>query len=262
METPRETRVLRAVVTLVDSLLDDFDVVELLTDLTEQCARLLDVEAAGLLLTGSLRGLHLMAATSSSSRDLEMIQLQAAEGPCLDCFATGELVSVPDLAQVGPRWPRFVAAATDAQVVSVHAIPMRAAGTTLGALGLFGTRAGTLSDADLMVAHSLAHVACVALLQEHPRTPESILAPLRSALDSALSSPSGTGLVVGADGELLGGVRGPEVLERLVTTPSTGRSSLGRGCSEIPDRVAGLPGYIRLRPRCHAYQVDTADGTM
>ena len=200
METPRETRVLRAVVTLVDSLLDDFDVVELLTDLTEQCARLLDVEAAGLLLAGSLRGLHLMAATSSSSRDLEMIQLQAAEGPCLDCFATGELVSVPDLAQVGPRWPRFVAAATDAQVVSVHAIPMRAAGTTLGALGLFGTRVGTLSDADLMVAHSLAHVACVALLQEHPRTPESILAPLRSALSDRVVVDQATGYV----GERLG----------------------------------------------------------
>ena len=42
-ETPRETRVLDAVVSLVDSLLDDFDVVDLLTELTERCAELLDV---------------------------------------------------------------------------------------------------------------------------------------------------------------------------------------------------------------------------
>jgi hypothetical protein len=48
--TPRETRVLDAVVSLVDSLLEDFDVVELLTDLTERCTQLLDVDAAGLLL--------------------------------------------------------------------------------------------------------------------------------------------------------------------------------------------------------------------
>ena len=40
-EIPRETRVLDAVVSLVDSLLDDFDVVDLLTELTEQCAQLL-----------------------------------------------------------------------------------------------------------------------------------------------------------------------------------------------------------------------------
>ena len=39
-EILRETRVLDAVVSLVDSLLDDFDVVDLLTELTEQCAQL------------------------------------------------------------------------------------------------------------------------------------------------------------------------------------------------------------------------------
>jgi len=33
-EIPRETRVLDAVVSLVDSLLDDYDVVDLLTELT------------------------------------------------------------------------------------------------------------------------------------------------------------------------------------------------------------------------------------
>ena len=63
-EIPRETRVLDAVVSLVDSLLDDFDVVELLTELTEHCAQLLDVASAGLLLADPRRQLHLMAATS------------------------------------------------------------------------------------------------------------------------------------------------------------------------------------------------------
>jgi hypothetical protein len=151
MDTPRETRVLGAVVTLVDSLLDDFDVVELLTDLTEQCVRLLEVGAAGLLLTGPRQDLHLMAATSKRSRDLEIIQLQADEGPCLDCFTTGQPVSAPDLRTEVTRWPQFVATATDAGFVSVHAVPMRAAGTILGALGLFGTRVGVLDEADLLV---------------------------------------------------------------------------------------------------------------
>ncbi len=40
IDTSRETRVLDAVVSLVDSLLDDFDVVDLLTELTEHCAEL------------------------------------------------------------------------------------------------------------------------------------------------------------------------------------------------------------------------------
>ena len=96
-DTPRETRVLDAVVSLVDSLLDDFDVVELLTELTERSAALLDVEAAGLLLADPRRHLHLMAATSEQSRELELFQLQADEGPCLDCYATGQPVSIADL---------------------------------------------------------------------------------------------------------------------------------------------------------------------
>ena len=91
-ETPRETRVLGAVVSLVDSLLVDFDVVELLTELTERCAQLLDVEAAGLLLADPLDQLRLMAATSEQARELELFQLQADQGPCVDCYSSGQPV--------------------------------------------------------------------------------------------------------------------------------------------------------------------------
>lgn len=195
MDTSRESRVLGAVVTLVDSLLDDFDVVELLTDLTEQCARLLDVGAAGLLLAGPRRDLHLMAATTRRSRELEVFQLQADEGPCLDCFATGQPISAPDLQAEQSRWPRFVVAATDAGYGSVHAVPLRAAGVVMGALGLFGARAGSLNEADLLVAHTLAHVASVALLQEHSPTPDSIVTPLRTALTDRVVVDQATGFV-------------------------------------------------------------------
>ena len=100
-ETPRETRVLDAVVSLVDSLLDDFDVVDLLTELTERCAELLDVAAAGFLLADPLDQLRLLAATTEQARELELFQLQADEGPCVDCYATGQPVSVADLQRRG-----------------------------------------------------------------------------------------------------------------------------------------------------------------
>lgn len=177
-QTPRETRVLDAVVTLVDSLLGDFEIVELLTDLAEQCAQLLDVAAAGLLLAGPRRHLHLMAATSEESRALELFQLQADEGgPCLDCYVAGQPISVSDLHAEQSRWPQFVAAATETGFASVHAVPMRAAGIVLGALGLFGSHVGELNESDLLVAKTLAHIACVALLQEQPPTPAIVVPP-------------------------------------------------------------------------------------
>ena len=187
MTTPdndREARVLDAVVTLVDSLLHDFDVVELLTELTERCASLLDVTSVGLLLSDPLGQLHLMAATSDRTEELEVFQLQSDEGPCLDCFATGEAVAIGELDTETSRWPHFVPAARAAGFASVHALPMRAAGTTLGALGLFGAQVGTLNDADLLVGRSLAHVASVAIVQEHSPTAEVVLPHLRSALAS------------------------------------------------------------------------------
>jgi transcriptional regulator with GAF, ATPase, and Fis domain len=185
-ETPRETRVLDAVVSLVDSLLDDFDVVDLLTELTERCAQLLDVESGGLLLADPLEQLRVFAATSEETRELELFQLQAEQGPCVECYSSGEPVSVADLRAEADRWPRFVPAAIDAGFASVHAVPMRAAGIVMGALGLFGARPGALSDADLLVAQTLAHVASVAILQEHPPTPSTVMPQLRSALTSRI----------------------------------------------------------------------------
>jgi GAF domain-containing protein len=181
-ETPRETRVLDAVVSLVDSLLVDFDVVDLLTELTERCAQLLDIESAGILLADPLEQLRLLAATSEQTRDLELFQLQADQGPCVDCYATGQPVSVADLAAATEKWPRFVPAALDAGFASVHAVPMRAAGMVLGALGLFGTRLGELNDADLLVGQTLAHITSVAILQDHAPTPSTVMPQLRSAL--------------------------------------------------------------------------------
>jgi hypothetical protein len=181
-DTPRETQVLDAVVSLVDSLLDDFDVVELLTELTERCAHLLDIAAAGLLLADPLGQLRLLAATSKQTWELELFQLQADEGPCVDCYSTGQPVSVADLRLETSRWPRFVPAALEAGVASVHAVPMRAAGIVLGSMGLFGVRPGELTESDLLVGQTLAHIACVAIPQEIPPTPSTVIPQLRAAL--------------------------------------------------------------------------------
>ena len=185
-EPLRETQVLAAVVSLVDTLLDDFDVVDLLTELTERCTQLLDVESAGLLLAGPRGELHLMAATTEHTRDLELFQLQSEEGPCLECYATGRAISIADFSAIAQRWPRFSAAATEAGFASVHAVPMRAAGTVLGALGLFGSRPGELNDADQLVGQTLAHIASVAILQENSPTTDSVLPHMRSALVSRI----------------------------------------------------------------------------
>lgn len=164
MTADRERSVTDAFVSLTSTLVQGFDVVELLNSLTEDCAALLDIASAGLLLADRSDVLHVVAASSERTRSLELFQLQRAEGPCLECFRTGTAVQVADLDREIGRWPQFVPAARAMGFSSVHAVPMRLHDRILGALGLFGTTVGALNDDDLRLGQSLAHVASVALV--------------------------------------------------------------------------------------------------
>jgi len=181
----REREVTRAFVSLANNLVDGFDVIDLLSGLTADCARLLDISSAGLLLADSRGVLHVVAASSEATRGLELFQLQRDQGPCLECFRSGTPVSVPDLGAASTRWPQFVEAARGAGVVSVHAVPMRLRENVLGALGLFGSQVGSLGADDLALAQALAHVASVALVASKAAADASNVAEqLQNALNS------------------------------------------------------------------------------
>jgi GAF domain-containing protein len=167
MNVSREQDVVGVLVSLAGSMVTgEADVVELLAQLTSDCARLLDVAEAGLLLADHRAVLHVMAASSELAAHVEAMQVQRAEGPCLECYHGGRPVHVPDLEDQRDRWPQFVPTALAAGFASVHAVPMRLRDTVLGSLGLFGASAGQLNDADLDLAQGMADVASIALVQE------------------------------------------------------------------------------------------------
>lgn len=201
MSESRERDIIAAFVTLSTSLADGFDVVDLLSGLTADCARLLNVASAGLLLADGRGVLHLVAASSQETQNLELFQLQRAEGPCLDCYHEGAPVSIADLSQETARWPQFVPAAAAAGFASVHAVPMRLRDTVLGALNLFGAETGPLSADDLALAQALAHVASVALVQEKAAGDKDlIVSQLNTALTSRVVLEQAKGVVAQAGG--------------------------------------------------------------
>jgi GAF domain-containing protein len=162
---PREAVLARTLVELADTLVDDFDVVELLTLLADRCVEVLDVAAAGLMLAAPEGDLRVVASSSEEMRLVELFEIQSQEGPCPDCYRTGEPTLDADLAADGDRWPRFGSVALEAGFKSVHALPMRLRGVTIGALNLFRDQEGLLDEADVSVAQALADVATIAILQ-------------------------------------------------------------------------------------------------
>ena len=162
---PREALLARTFVELADTLVDDFDVVELLTLLAHRCVEMLDVAAAGLMLVAPEGDLRVVASSSEEMRLVELFELQSQEGPCPDCYRTGEPAVTENLAADDSRWPRFGPVAREAGFLSAQALPMRLRGVTIGTLNLFRAKVGTLEESDVVAAQALADVATIAILQ-------------------------------------------------------------------------------------------------
>jgi ANTAR domain/GAF domain len=160
-----EALLVRTLVELADTLVDDFDVVDPLTLLADRCVEALDVSAAGLMLVAPQGDLRVVASSNETMRIVELFELQSDEGPCVDCYRNGVPVVNQDLASIDGRWPRFAAVALAAGFRSAHALPMRLRGAVIGALNLFRAEVGELDAADVFAAQALADVATIAILQ-------------------------------------------------------------------------------------------------
>jgi GAF domain-containing protein len=192
----REERLARTLVQLADSLVDDFDVVDLTVLLTERCVELLDASAAGLLLLNVRGSLNLMAATSEATEVVELFQIQSDEGPCRDCIHTGAPVNVADLAEETERWPRFAPVAVEAGFRAAHAVPMRLRAQVLGALNLFRAEPTMVERSDLAIAQAFADIATIALLQARAIHESHLVADqLEEALNSRILIEQAKGIL-------------------------------------------------------------------
>jgi len=171
----REALLARTFVDLVDTLVDDFDVVELLTLVADRCVEVLDVSAAGLMLVAPEGDLRVVAFSSEAVRVVELFELQAEEGPCLDAYRTGTAIVNQNLAAVHTRWPHFAPVAIEAGFKSVHALPMRLRGVIIGALNLFRAEEGDMEELDVVAAQALADVATIAILHHRAASEAQIV---------------------------------------------------------------------------------------
>lgn len=181
----REALLVRTFVEVTDTLVADFDVVELLTSLATHCVEIFDASQAGILLADRDGGLQVVASSSTTMAHLELFELQHDEGPCIDCFRSGRFVASADLNADLDRWPRFAPEALDAGLHAAWAIPLRLRESTIGSLNLLRAEPGTLSEPDRTAAQALADVATIGLIQQRAAEDARLLSDqLQTALDS------------------------------------------------------------------------------
>jgi anti-anti-sigma regulatory factor/transcriptional regulator with GAF, ATPase, and Fis domain len=191
----QQTLTATAFAEIVNELVNDFDVIEVLTTLTARCVELLPAAAAGILLADSTGRLRVVGASSETIQLLELFQLQTEQGPCLDCYNTGEAIAAPDLTTES-AWPNFGAASVAAGYPAVYAIPLHRNTVRLGCLNLFMTDTGLLAPTDVALAQALADVASIAIVQGHANLQtDDRDSHLNHALDSRIAIEQAKGML-------------------------------------------------------------------
>lgn len=183
----RYERLANAFVGLADTLAADYDVVELAQQLIDNTMALLPIAAAGILLGDASGELQVFASSSEQTKLLEVLQVEADVGPCLEAYRTGRPVLVADLEASAARWPAFAECAAKYEFRALTALPLRLRSERVGALDLFRNETGPMAAADFAVAQALADVATIGILHQRIlMRSESVNQQLQTALNTRL----------------------------------------------------------------------------
>ena len=231
----REHRLADAFVGLADSLVADYDVIDVLDRLVAYSVDLLAADAAGIMLVDPHGRLRVVASSSEESDWTELMQIQSDEGPCIDCVRTGRPVTITDLDTAAAHWPRFATALHERtspdreRFRSVHALPLRLRGTAIGGMNLFHTRPGPLPEADLRLGQALADIATIGILQERAiRRGEVLTEQLQNALNTRVVIEQAKGVLA-----QLGNVPMDVAFERLRRYARSHNTLLGATARQV-----------------------------
>ncbi len=140
---------------------------ELMRRLCRFAADEMSLSGCALVLMSGTGSASVLAGAGRHARTITGLQMELGEGPCLQAYATGVPVLLPDLAaEEANRWPAFAAAALAVGVQAEFSLPLSGGPSAIGTLDLCRDAAGMLSDEHLEDALVTAEIARDAVLYQ------------------------------------------------------------------------------------------------
>jgi hypothetical protein len=146
--------------------------------------------AAGLTLIRGDAPPRTLAATHELAEQVDAIQYDTGEGPCLEAIEDNDITTTDDLA-VDPRWPKFSArVVAETPVRSMFGVRIFLGPGDRGALNFYGTDRRAFGDLDRGIGAIFSTLASLAL--QHAITQQKA-----TNLESALESSRQIGMAMG-----------------------------------------------------------------
>jgi transcriptional regulator with GAF, ATPase, and Fis domain len=176
-DQPRAFEVLAAT---SSAMLAEHHVGDLLAQLMSDCLEPLSAHAAAILVVDDSQ-LALLSASTHRAAELEMLQTQESDGPCVEAIESGRIV-VAAGAEMVERWDNVGAAIRDAGFVSVHAFPMRWHGHVLGGFNMFRTADDDQSEDTERLGQAFADVATLVVVRASELPIDQVAARVHEAV--------------------------------------------------------------------------------
>src|SRR5918995_5137235 len=180
------------------------DLGESLRRIVEATHQLFAVDGAGLMLVDPDQLLRNMAVSDRRVHDLEELQIEHGQGPCVDAFEGKTLIDTEDLAAEG-RWPKFCPAAVQRGLRAVLASPIPYNQQAIGVVVVFSAKTHPWSpegELGLVAFTDLAALTIANTMQSEERG--ELASQLQRALDSRVVIEQAKGALVAQEGVTAG----------------------------------------------------------
>lgn len=216
------------------SLVETGDTPQTLAVLVSDCAALYPAGGVAVMVDSD-RGLTPLSATSQTELELELLQLQVADGPCIEALRTQQLVWGAGEAMV-ERWPELGRAVLAAGHQGVHAYPMRWRGQPVGGLNVFVDDTAEPASERRALGQLYADLASLVLADPGVFTADELSARVHSAVQVRATVERAKGVIAFEERVDIATAH-----DRLAARAREDRVPLGEMAARVVERAATRP---------------------